>query len=792
MGLPTCGWWLYLSLLLLTGCGSGVRATPGDSPVTFSVSGKVSVGAVPIAGASVQMYFTSDKGVGSASIVASAGSTKSGQDGSYLLSGSVACPSPTSVAYLIAAGGQSALSSGQENKVSVLMSVAGLCTDVVNAQAKVQINEITSVGSIWPLAALISSPSGIGVDAAHQSAMPAALEQVLEFVDPASGNSPGPGLPAGFVAPTEKIAMLGALIASCAGSDGNVTSGDSVCSRLFQQTTYPGSNPPTDTFQAALAIAKHQNTNVNGTFQLLSEANPSAWSGTVAPTDWQLLILAAPLSSPAFLLSNGTYNGPQSVGIAARSDGATTYYTTDGTTPTSGASVYTSPFPVTQTSTVQALAMLGKAVSPVSSVTLKIVTHISVSPESVVLGPSDVMPFSATEAGQALNPVTWTISPAVGSISTTGVYTAPPNVSSAQTVTLTAVGATGNSIGQATIALQTTPSTLRAMAGTRGILVGAAADADELGQQSPLTHNPRYTNTLATQYNLLEPENAMKWAVIGANQGSYNFEPADQLVSFAQQHGMQVRGHNLCSYQQNPAWLSNLDSSQLYQALHDYIFTVLGHYKGQVFAWDVVNEAIAADASATNVDLNQGVWYKAPGIGLSGTGYVEQAFRWARDADPNAKLFYNDHGIEVLGNKQQALLTMLKDFQSRGVPIDGVGLQMHVDPTDTFPTTLPQALKSYTDLGLEVHITEMDVALPVDANGVASAADLQAQAATYRFVLNTCLQNARCTVFQTWGFSDEWSWIPQYFPGKGAALPFDKQYVAKPAFTSILQGLQSR
>ncbi len=103
------------------------------------------------------------------------------------------------------------------------------------------------------------------------------------------------------------------------------------------------------------------------------------------------------------------------------------------------------------------------------------------------------------------------------------------------------------------------------------------------------------------------------------------------------------------------------------------------------------------------------------------------------------KLFYNDHGIEVTGKKSQALLNMLKDFVSRGVPIDGVGLEMHVDTTTNYPATFPAALKAYTDLGLEVHITEMDVSLPVNAAGVASAADLQAQANTYSFIVKHLL-----------------------------------------------------
>jgi len=320
--------------------------------------------------------------------------------------------------------------------------------------------------------------------------------------------------------------------------------------------------------------------------------------------------------------------------------------------------------------------------------------------------------------------------------------------------------------------------------------MGAAADADEFGQPNPLVVDPQYAANLGTQYSLLEGENAMKWLVIGSQQGTYNFEPGDTLTAFAQAHQMQVRGHTLCWNSNNPTWVNGLSSSALSQTLKAYITTVMGHYKGNVFAWDVVNEAISDSATATGTTLKDSIWYDAPGIGLSGTGYVEQAFRWARAADPNALLFYNDYGIEVTGNKSQALLNMLTDFKARGVPIDGVGLQMHVDTSANYPSTFPAVLKAYTALGLQVHITEMDVRLPVDSNGNASAADLQAQARTYQFVVSTCLTNPLCTAIDTWGFTDKYSWIPSVYPGFGTALPFDATYGAKPAYGAMMDALK--
>jgi uncharacterized protein (TIGR03437 family) len=135
---------------------------------------------------------------------------------------------------------------------------------------------------------------------------------------------------------------------------------------------------------------------------------------------------------------------------------------------------------------------------------------------------------------------------------------------------------------------------------------------------------------------------------------------------------------------------------------------------------------------------------------------------------------------------------MVKDFVARGVPIHGVGIQMHID-TSGYPssTGLAQNIQKLTGLGLQVHITEMDVKLKVDSSGNASAADLQAQAQTYQRILTVCLQNPGCTAFQTWGFTDKYSWIPGSYPGFGAALPFDANYQPKAAVGSLIGALQT-
>jgi endo-1,4-beta-xylanase len=316
-----------------------------------------------------------------------------------------------------------------------------------------------------------------------------------------------------------------------------------------------------------------------------------------------------------------------------------------------------------------------------------------------------------------------------------------------------------------------------------------------------MLQDPIYANLLSSQYSMLEPENAMKWDVTQPTQTTYNFQPGDELVAFAQANGMRVRGHNLCWYTQFPSWLAPYAASatpaQMANLLQSHITTEVTHFAGQVFAWDVVNEAFNDPSGSAVPGLRDSIWYDQPGIGQSGTGYIAQAFKWARAADPNALLFYNDYNIEEPGPKFTAVYNMVQDFVNRGVPIDGVGFEMHntlnLCSADCYsgPALLAQNMQQLAALGIQVHITEMDVRLLLDANGNASAADLQAQAQMYQDVLTVCLQQPNCTAFQVWGVSDANSWIPGAFPGYGAALPFDTNYQPKPAFNALLAAMQT-
>ena len=327
--------------------------------------------------------------------------------------------------------------------------------------------------------------------------------------------------------------------------------------------------------------------------------------------------------------------------------------------------------------------------------------------------------------------------------------------------------------------------TLRDYADKSGILVGAAVNPDRFDEAA-------YAATLAREFNMVEPENGLKWRALRPSKDRFNFGPGDEVVAFAQAHVMKVRGHCLLWSEYNPVWLSKggFTPDQLSKLLQEHITTVMRRYSGKVFAWDVVNESFLA-----NGNVEPSIWFDSPGIGLAGkeTAYIEQAFRWARAADPKALLFYNDYDTEGMNAKSDAVYAMVKDFKKRGVPIDGVGIQAHILNLDVKElSSLPANLARLTALGVQVHITEMDVGLRLDTTGVLlDQADLARQADVYRFVATTCLQQPGCTAFQTWGFTDKYSWIPGYTKGaKGKALLFDQVYATKPAYEALREVLK--
>ena len=342
-------------------------------------------------------------------------------------------------------------------------------------------------------------------------------------------------------------------------------------------------------------------------------------------------------------------------------------------------------------------------------------------------------------------------------------------------------------VGVSTVLAFAPEPSLREVAESRGMLIGAAVRAAQLSE-------PAYASTLAREFNMVEPEDALKWEVIHPQPQSYDFSQADKIVDFAAMHGMKVRGHTLVWHRQNSKWLTDgrYTGPDLARILEQHIKVVVGHYRGKVFAWDVVNEAFDELRPG---ELRSTLWRDQPGIGLAdrGTSYIEQCFRWAHEADPQALLFYNDAEAETVNPKSDAIYAMVRDFRQRGVPIDGVGFQMHVANLRSDIPSISANIERFIALGVQVHITELDVALPVDSAGNAGPRDLQTQATIYRQIAEACLSHAGCTAIQTWGFTDKYSWIGSHSKHtQGAALLFDRDYRVKPAYEALRNALQVR
>lgn len=320
---------------------------------------------------------------------------------------------------------------------------------------------------------------------------------------------------------------------------------------------------------------------------------------------------------------------------------------------------------------------------------------------------------------------------------------------------------------------------LRDIAAPSGLLIGAAVDSGYFTGTS-------YAQAAGREFSLVVPENEMKFAETEPAAHQFDFCGGDKIVAYAQANGMQARGHNLVWWLYLPSWLTsgNYSSTDASAILQEHISTVVGHYKGQLVDWDVVNEAIS---DSPPYGLKPSYW-----LTQLGNNYVNMAFQWAHAADPGAKLFYNDYGGEGLGGKSDGIYTFVQGLVSSGVPINGVGLQMHVDLTSApSQSDISSNMARLAALGLDVHITEMDVRVPVDANGNATAADLASQAAIYQYVMAACQAAPNCTAFLTWGVSDLYSWIPSTYPGFGAALLLDANYQPKPSYASLASVLRT-
>jgi endo-1,4-beta-xylanase len=301
---------------------------------------------------------------------------------------------------------------------------------------------------------------------------------------------------------------------------------------------------------------------------------------------------------------------------------------------------------------------------------------------------------------------------------------------------------------------------LGASAAAKGKYFGTALSTSHLSES-------QYAATADAEFNMATPENEMKWDATEPSQGQFNYSGGDAIVSHATAHGMQVRGHTLVWHSQLPGWVNNLNATDLQKAMDNHITNLMTHYKGKIFAWDVVNEAFQ--------DGSSGAHRSSPFQDKLGDGFIEHAFQTAHTVDPNAKLCYNDYNIDGVNAKSDGVYNMVKDFKSRGVPIDCVGFQGHFNSQSPVPSDFQANLQRFADLGVSVQVTEMDVA------GSGSA-----QANSYSTVVKACLAIQQCDGITVWGVTDKYSWRSSDTP-----LLFDGNYQKKEAYNAVLTALNS-
>lgn len=323
------------------------------------------------------------------------------------------------------------------------------------------------------------------------------------------------------------------------------------------------------------------------------------------------------------------------------------------------------------------------------------------------------------------------------------------------------------------------PNSLRHYAEMAGKHIGVAVPTWRIPLDNP---SDAKTRTLAEQFNAFVCENEMKFDATEPSRGEFSFSAGDALVNFAVQHNCRIRGHALAWHQQTPTWLTsdgsknsnNLSRTELLSILKNHITNVVGHWKGKVNEWDVANEVLLDDQP--NVASIPGSYAMRPSVWYSGIGenFLDSAFTWARQADPDALLILNDYSVEHQGwAKAEAFYNLVKKLVERKVPIDGVGLQCHFNAGGVNIAQIENTFKRFRDLGLRCQITELDLGIsdPTDPE------QLRMQANDFYKIAQLTMRYDNCDDLMIWGLTDDMSWRSGSFP-----LLYNAKLETKPAY----------
>jgi Chitobiase/beta-hexosaminidase C-terminal domain/Pectate lyase superfamily protein len=435
---------IAMTLALVTGCGSSGSVTP---PV--ALAGSVQGGHGPVSGASVQLYVASSVGLGAVALPLLQKAVASDSNGNFSIPAEYSCPSASSAIYVVASGG-SASSSAGENSALMLTAMLGPCSGLA-ALGSVSVNEVTTVGSVWPLAHYFTSPTNLG-SASNDTTFLNAVSSIPEFINLAQGSSPGTPTSTSSFAENNKLYSLADVLAACVSSSGGKAGDGSPCGDLFSMASSSGGSAPTDTMTAAIQIAQNPDNNVAGIYDLVKGSAAFEPTVTAAPSDWTLPLSYA-VATPSISPVTGTYTATQDVTISDATQGSTIYYTTNGTVPTSSSNVYTGPISIAVSSTVEAIAVLTGSSSGVASSTITITAGSSAplppaklafvqQPTSALTGATISPAVTVAVEDSNGNPVTSATNPVtlalVGGTGLGGTLTATPQNGAATFSNLTA------------------------------------------------------------------------------------------------------------------------------------------------------------------------------------------------------------------------------------------------------------------------------------------------------------------------------------------------------------------
>lgn len=317
--------------------------------------------------------------------------------------------------------------------------------------------------------------------------------------------------------------------------------------------------------------------------------------------------------------------------------------------------------------------------------------------------------------------------------------------------------------------------------------------ADMIGKSIGVCVNPDQLNdarvgqTIYRNFNLVVGENAMKFDATEGSRNNFNFNQGDQIVNWALKHNMAVRGHTLAWHSQTSQWVHNTEYSkeEMFAILKNHIFKVVGHWKGKIREWDVVNECLAENVGrgvGQGYQLrsaDESVWYRR-----CGEAFIDSAFVWAHQADPDAILYLNDYNIGHWGNghyengKTHAIYNLAKRLKDSGIPIHGVGMQMHTSISGLQVDQIEETVKQFAAIGLKCIITELDM----PGSKPSSDAEQKTQATKYAGLASIICRYDNAPSMVVWGIADNRSWLDD--SEKSKPLLFTGEFEAKPSYIS--------